>query len=73
MRGKKMDRNKVRVTIKEIVSDGDRWFADWSSDTTVRTETSEQEIKGKAERFWSNVKEAIPYAKATVGPKWDEE
>jgi uncharacterized protein YjbJ (UPF0337 family) len=54
-----MDKDKVKGTIDDTVGRAKRQAGEWTGDTKTQAEGAAQQIKGKAEKAWGNVKETV--------------
>lgn len=53
-----MDKDRVKGTIDDAVGRAKRQAGEWTGDTQTQAEGAGQQIKGKAEKAWGNVKDA---------------
>jgi uncharacterized protein YjbJ (UPF0337 family) len=66
-----MDKDRVKGTIDDAAGRAKRQVGEWTGDTGAQVEGAAQQVKGKAEKAWGNVKDAarlrrsIPSAAAT--------
>jgi uncharacterized protein YjbJ (UPF0337 family) len=58
-----MDKNIVKGTIDDVAGRAKRQVGEWTGDTNAQVEGAAQQIKGKAETAWGNVKDAALDAK----------
>ena len=53
-----MDKDRVKGTIDDAAGRAKRQVGEWTGDTGAQVEGAAQQIKGKAEKAWGNVKDA---------------
>ncbi len=53
-----MDKDRVKGTVDDTVGRVKRQVGEWTGDTNTQVEGAAQQIKGKAEKAWGNVKDA---------------
>lgn len=53
-----MDKDRVKGTIDDAVGRAKRQAGEWTGDTQTQAEGTAQQVKGKAEKAWGNVKDA---------------
>jgi len=53
-----MDKNRVKGTIDDAAGRAKRQVGEWTGDTKTQIEGTVQQVKGKAEKAWGNVKDA---------------
>lgn len=53
-----MDKDRVKGTIDDAAGRAKRQVGEWTGDTKTQAEGAAQQIKGKAEKAWGNVKDA---------------
>jgi uncharacterized protein YjbJ (UPF0337 family) len=58
-----MNKDKVQGTIDDVAGRAKRQVGEWTGDTNAQIEGGAQQIKGKAEKAWGNVKDAVKDAK----------
>lgn len=58
-----MDKDRVKGSIDDAVGRAKRQAGEWTGDTKTQAEGAAQQIKGKAEKAWGNVKDAAHDAK----------
>jgi len=58
-----MDKDRVKGTVDDAVGRAKRQVGEWTGDTNAQVEGAGQQIKGKAEKAWGNVKDAARDAK----------
>jgi len=70
-----MDKDRVKGAVDDAVGRAKRQVGEWTGDTDAQVEGATQQIKGKAEKAWGNVKDAVKDATkkgaAQVGTKND--
>jgi uncharacterized protein YjbJ (UPF0337 family) len=58
-----MDKDRVKGTIDDVAGRAKRQVGEWTGDTNAQVEGAAQQVKGKAEKAWGNVKDAARDAK----------
>jgi uncharacterized protein YjbJ (UPF0337 family) len=58
-----MNKDKVQGTVDDAAGRIKRQVGEWTGDTNAQVEGAAQQIKGKAEKAWGNVKDAAKDAK----------
>lgn len=53
-----MDKDRVKGTIDDAVGRAKRQAGEWTGDTQTQAEGAGQQVKGKVEKAWGNVKDA---------------
>jgi uncharacterized protein YjbJ (UPF0337 family) len=53
-----MDKDRVKGTVDDAAGRAKRQVGEWTGDTKTQAEGAAQQIKGKAEKAWGNVKDA---------------
>ena len=53
-----MDKDKVKGTIDDAAGRAKRQVGEWTGDTQTQVEGATQQVKGKVEKAWGNVKDA---------------
>ncbi len=53
-----MDKDKVKGTIDDAAGRAKRQIGEWTGDTGAQAEGAAQQVKGKVEKAWGNVKDA---------------
>jgi uncharacterized protein YjbJ (UPF0337 family) len=53
-----MDKDRVKGTIDDAAGRAKRQVGEWTGDTQTQVEGAAQQVKGKAEKAWGNVKDA---------------
>jgi uncharacterized protein YjbJ (UPF0337 family) len=53
-----MDKDRVKGTIDDAAGRAKRQVGEWTGDTKTQVEGAAQQVKGKAEKAWGNVKDA---------------
>lgn len=59
-----MDKDRVKGAINEIAGRAKRQVGEWTGDTDAQMEGLAQEVKGKAQKTWGGVKDAVRSAVA---------
>ena len=54
-----MDKDRVKGAVDDTVGRAKRQVGEWTGDTKTQAEGAAQQIKGKAEKAWGNVKDAV--------------
>jgi uncharacterized protein YjbJ (UPF0337 family) len=67
-----MDKDKVKGTIDDVAGRAKRQVGEWTGDTNAQVEGAAQQVKGKAEKAWGNVKDAARDAKKDVEREHEE-
>ncbi len=53
-----MDKDRVKGTIDDAAGRAKRQVGEWTGDTGAQVEGATQQVKGKVEKAWGNVKDA---------------
>jgi len=53
-----MDKDRVKGTIDDAAGRAKRQVGEWTGDTGTQAEGAAQQVKGKVEKAWGNVKDA---------------
>jgi uncharacterized protein YjbJ (UPF0337 family) len=53
-----MDKDRVKGTVDDAAGRIKRQVGEWTGDTNAQVEGAAQQVKGKAEKAWGNVKDA---------------
>jgi uncharacterized protein YjbJ (UPF0337 family) len=53
-----MDKDRVKGTVDDAAGRVKRQVGEWTGDTNAQVEGAAQQVKGKAEKAWGNVKDA---------------
>jgi uncharacterized protein YjbJ (UPF0337 family) len=53
-----MNKDNVKGTIDDAAGRAKRQVGEWTGDTKTQVEGAAQQVKGKAEKAWGNVKDA---------------
>jgi uncharacterized protein YjbJ (UPF0337 family) len=61
-----MDKDRVKGTVDDVAGRVKRQVGEWTGDTDAQVEGAAQQVKGKAEKAWGNVKDAARDAKHQV-------
>ena len=56
--GNAVDKDRVKGAINEVAGRAKRQVGEWTGDTSDQIEGLTQELKGKAQKTWGNVKDA---------------
>ena len=54
-----MDKDRVKGTADDTIGRVKRQVGEWTGDTNTQAEGAAQQVKGKAEKAWGNVKDAV--------------
>ena len=52
-----MDKDRVKGTIDDAAGRAKRQVGEWTGDTQTQAEGAAQQVKGKVEKAWGNVKD----------------
>jgi uncharacterized protein YjbJ (UPF0337 family) len=55
----KMNKDTVKGTVDDAAGRAKRQVGEWTGDTQTQVEGAAQQVKGKAEKAWGNVKDAV--------------
>jgi uncharacterized protein YjbJ (UPF0337 family) len=58
-----MDKDRVKGTVDDAMGRAKRQVGEWTGDANAQAEGAAQQVKGKAEKAWGNVKDAVRDAK----------
>jgi uncharacterized protein YjbJ (UPF0337 family) len=53
-----MDKDRVKGTIDDAAGRAKRQVGEWTGDTGIQVDGAAQQVKGKVEKAWGNVKDA---------------
>lgn len=53
-----MDKDRVKGTVDDIAGRAKRQAGEWTNDPNKQMDGAAQQIKGKAEKAWGNIKDA---------------
>jgi uncharacterized protein YjbJ (UPF0337 family) len=53
-----MDKDRVKGTIDDAAGRAKRQVGEWTGDTGTQVDGAAQQVKGKVEKAWGNVKDA---------------
>lgn len=53
-----MDKDRVKGTVDDTAGRIKRQVGEWTGDTSAQAEGAAQQVKGKVEKAWGNVKDA---------------
>jgi uncharacterized protein YjbJ (UPF0337 family) len=53
-----MDKDRVKGTIDDAAGRAKRQVGEWTGNTQTQAEGAAQQVKGKVEKVWGNVKDA---------------
>ncbi len=68
-----MDKDTVKGTVNDAAGRVKRQVGEWTGDTDAQVEGAAQQIKGKAQKAWGNVKDAARDAQADAEKRREEE
>jgi uncharacterized protein YjbJ (UPF0337 family) len=54
-----MNKDTVQGTMDDVAGRAKRQIGEWTGDTDAQVKGAGQQIKGKAEKAWGNVKDAV--------------
>ena len=54
-----MDKDRVKGTVDDAAGRAKRQVGEWTGDKNAQMEGAAQQIKGKAEKAWGNVKDSV--------------
>jgi uncharacterized protein YjbJ (UPF0337 family) len=58
-----MDKDTVKGTINDAAGRAKRQVGEWTGDTNAQVEGAAQQVKGKTQKAWGNIKDAARDAK----------
>ena len=58
-----MDKDRVKGAVDDAAGRVKRQVGEWTGDTKTQAEGAAQQVKGKAEKAWGNVKDADELAR----------
>ncbi len=58
-----MNKDTVKGTVDDVAGRTKRQIGEWTGDTDTQVEGAAQQVKGKVEKAWGNVKDAANDAK----------
>jgi uncharacterized protein YjbJ (UPF0337 family) len=61
-----MDKDKVKGAVNDAAGRVKRQVGEWTGDTNAQVEGAAQQVKGKAQKAWGNVKDAARDAGQSV-------
>jgi uncharacterized protein YjbJ (UPF0337 family) len=61
-----MDKDTVKGTINDAAGRAKRQVGEWTGDTNSQVDGAAQQVKGKVQKAWGNVKDAARDAKNEV-------
>ena len=64
-----MDKDRVKGAANDVVGRVKRQVGEWTGDTDAQVEGSMQQVKGKAQKAWGNMKDAARNVKTDVDRK----
>ncbi len=54
-----MDKDRVKGTIDDAAGRAKRQVGEWTGDTGAQADGAAQQVKGKVEKAWGNVKDSV--------------
>ena len=54
-----MDKDRIKGTIDDAAGRAKRQVGEWTGDTETQADGAAQQVKGKVEKAWGNVKDAV--------------
>ena len=54
-----MDKDRVKGTIDDVAGRAKRQVGEWTGDTETQADGAAQQVKGKVEKAWGNVKDSV--------------
>lgn len=66
-----MNKDTVKGTIDDVAGRAKRQVGEWTGDTNTQVEGAGQQVKGKVEKAWGNVKDAARDAGNQAGRERD--
>jgi uncharacterized protein YjbJ (UPF0337 family) len=54
-----MDKDRVQGTMDDVAGRAKRQVGEWTGDTNAQVEGAAQQVKGKAEKAWGNMKDDV--------------
>jgi uncharacterized protein YjbJ (UPF0337 family) len=67
-----MDKDRVKGSIDDVAGRAKRQVGEWTGDTKAQAEGAAQQLKGKAEKAWGNVKDAARDVKSDAQREHNE-
>jgi uncharacterized protein YjbJ (UPF0337 family) len=58
-----MNKDTVKGTVDDVAGRAKRQVGEWTGDTNTQVEGAAQQVKGKVEKAWGNIKDAAHDAK----------
>ncbi len=68
-----MDKDTVKGAINDAAGRAKRQVGEWTGDTNAQVEGAAQQIKGKAQKAWGNVKDAARDSQTDADRRRQEE
>jgi uncharacterized protein YjbJ (UPF0337 family) len=62
-----MDKDRVKGAVNDAAGRVKRQVGEWTGNTDAQVEGTAQQIKGKAQKAWGNVKDAARDAQTDIG------
>jgi uncharacterized protein YjbJ (UPF0337 family) len=60
-----MDKDRVKGTMDDAAGRAKRQVGEWTGDTKTQVDSAAQQVKGKVEKAWGNMKDAARDAERT--------
>lgn len=54
-----MDQDRIKGTVDDATGRAKRQVGEWTGDNQTQAEGAAQQVKGKVEKAWGNVKDAV--------------
>jgi len=68
-----MDKDRIKGKMDEMAGRAKRQVGEWTGDTEMQGKGAAEEVKGKVQNAWGNVKDAARDAKRDVEREADKE
>jgi len=62
-----MDKDRIKGAVDDVAGRAKRQVGEWTGDTNTQVEGAAQQVKGKAEKAWGNIKDAARDATDKAG------
>jgi uncharacterized protein YjbJ (UPF0337 family) len=66
-----MDKDRIKGTIDDAAGRAKRQVGEWTGDTETQADGAAQQVKGKVEKAWGNVKDAVRNTDTTTAADRD--
>jgi uncharacterized protein YjbJ (UPF0337 family) len=67
-----VDKDRLKGTINEVAGRAKRQVGEWTGDTGAQIDGLAQEVKGKAQKAWGGVKDAVRTGRNEAGREQDK-